>query len=92
MQDLPVSQASYAQMLGSTGSMFGFTLWGFGAGLIYSIIGYFYLRAGKRERNIPTMTAGVALMLFPYFVTKTSYIVLAGAGIMALHYFNGRLD
>jgi branched-subunit amino acid transport protein len=74
----------------SGGAFFGFSPWAILAGVIFSIIGLIYLKRGKQDVDIPTISAGVALMLFPYFVTNTLYMILTGAAIMGLHYMAQR--
>ena len=70
----------------SSGAFFGFSPWGILAGVIFFIIGFIYFKRGKQEADIPTMSVGAALMVFPYFVSDTLYIILTGAAIMGLHY------
>ncbi|MCX5792039.1 MAG: hypothetical protein NTY45_07465 [Elusimicrobia bacterium] len=76
---------------GGADGMFGFTVWALLAGIAFSTIGYFYFRAGKRNSDFTTLGTGVVLMVFPYFVTRTPYIILIGAGIMGWHYYRDRL-
>ena len=68
------------------GAFFGFSPWGILAGVIFSVIGLVYFKRGRKEIDVATISAGVALMLFPYFVSDTLYMILSGAAIMGLHY------
>ena len=77
---------------GGGGSFLGLSMWGLLAGLVFSTIGYFYFRAGKANSNFTTLGTGIALMVFPYFITNTLYVVAVGIGIMVLHYFTGDSD
>ena len=74
------------------GGFFGLSIWGLVAGLVFSTIGYFYFRAGKANSSFTTLGTGIALMVFPYFVTNTLYVVAIGLAIMALHHFSGDSD
>jgi len=88
MQDLP--QEAFLRMTAGNGGggFFGFSLWGLAAGIVFSTIGFFYLKTGKRDSDFTALGTGLALMVFPYFVTKTLYIVLIGAGILLLYHFS----
>ncbi len=66
------------------GVLFGFTMWGIIASLVFSGIGFIYFRYGKYKGNGTMMMCGVAMMLYPYFVSDTLYIVLVGAGLIIL--------
>jgi len=90
MQELPQVVLSRIAAGGGDGGLFGFSVWGLIAGIVFSAIGYFYFRAGKRESDFITLGTGIALMGFPCFVTNALHIVLVGTGIMALHYFSGK--
>ena len=85
----PTAQNTLLQMASksSSGGFLGLSASGLFAGLLFSLAGYLYFRAGWREKDFLTLGTGIALMAFPYVITKTLYIVLVGAGIMALHYF-----
>ncbi len=69
---------------GGEGTFFGMTAGGIIAGLVFSGIGYFYLKRGRDEGNTAKICCGVGMMLYPYFVSNTLYIVLIGAALMAV--------
>lgn len=56
-------------------------------GLFFSLIGMGYCMYGRRQRAIAPMVFGVALMVFPYFVSGTLTTLLVGAAIAAVPYF-----
>jgi hypothetical protein len=39
------------------------------AGFIFSVIGFWMFKEGKRRLNYPILFVGVALMIYPYFVS-----------------------
>ena len=53
-------------------------------GLIFGSIGFGYFIYGKRQKRKPVLYTGVALMVYPYFITGTLAMVLTGLVLMAL--------
>ncbi|MBF0425223.1 MAG: hypothetical protein HQL66_05350 [Magnetococcales bacterium] len=65
---------------GADGSTFmGFSMTGIAASLAFSIIGLAFYRYGRRSGPTSTVVYGVLLMVFPYFVNDTAYIIGIGA-------------
>lgn len=58
----------------------------FGA-ILFSVIGYAAYRYGKRNELVHPKWIGVALMLFPYAISRTWMLYLIGAGLCAALYF-----
>jgi hypothetical protein len=56
-------------------------------GLLFGSIGMGYFVYGKRQQHVSALLCGMALMVFPYFVTSWFLIVLIGVALMALPYF-----
>jgi hypothetical protein len=56
-------------------------------GLLFSSIGLGYFIYGKRQQAPIPLVCGLALMVFPYFVSSAWAVVLVGAGLMAIPYF-----
>ncbi len=56
-------------------------------GLVFGSIGMGYFLYGKKQGRIAALVSGIALMVFPYFVTNWFFIVLIGMALMALPYF-----
>ena len=48
-------------------------------------MGYFVY--GKKQRAVVPLLCGVALMVFPYMVTSTYWMVLVGGVLAAIPYF-----
>jgi len=70
----------------------GMSMGGLLANLLFSIIGFLYFRYGKSTGSVPTMVTGLALMLYPYIISNTLYMVLIGLGIMLAHWLFIRQD
>jgi len=56
-------------------------------GLLFGSIGMGYFVYGKRQQRGIALVSGIALMVFPYFVTGWFLIVLIGLVLMALPFF-----
>ncbi len=56
-------------------------------GILFGSIGLGFLLYGKRQRMIVPTACGIALMVFPYFVSSTWLFVLVGMLLVALPYF-----
>ena len=56
-------------------------------GLLFGSIGFGFFIYGKRQRAVVPLCAGIALCIFPYFVTNVYLLVLTGAVLMAIPYF-----
>jgi len=56
-------------------------------GIIFGSFGFGYFSYGKKRSALVPLFVGVALMVFPYFVSNAYLVVLVGIGLMALPYF-----
>jgi hypothetical protein len=56
-------------------------------GLIFGAIGFGFFIYGKKEQAIVPLLCGLALMIFPYFVSNTFILVAVGVVLMAIPYF-----
>lgn len=56
-------------------------------GLLFGSIGLGYFIYGKRQRAVVPLVCGLALMLFPYFVSNAPLLVMIGAALSAIPYF-----
>lgn len=65
--------------MGSTAGL----LWG----VVFSSLGLGYFMYGKKQKASVPFVCGVALMLYPYFVTNTIMLVLVGLVLAAIPYF-----
>ncbi len=55
--------------------------------MIFSSVGLGFFIYGKRQSAIMPMVCGVALMIYPYFVSSIILLVIIGVVLMALPYF-----
>ena len=55
--------------------------------IFFSLIGIVYFRRGKSVGPASHMVYGIALMIYPYFVTDLLPLLLVGLGISALSHF-----
>jgi hypothetical protein len=60
-----------------------FLLWG----LVFGSIGLGFFVYGRRQKTVVPLVCGVALMIFPYFVSNTMLLVILGVALIAIPYF-----
>ena len=63
--------------------MTGWLLWG----LLFGSVGLGYFIYGKKQRSFVPLICGLALMVFPYFVSNMVALVAIGAILCAIPYF-----
>lgn len=56
-------------------------------GLLFGSLGAGYFVYGKKQGAIVPLLCGIALVVFPYFVTSTWLMVLVGVVLAAVPYF-----
>ena len=56
-------------------------------GLLYGSIGLGFFIYGRKQRAPIPLLCGIALMVFPYFVTNIVLLVAIGALLIAIPYF-----
>ena len=56
-------------------------------GLVFSSCGLGFFIYGKKQRAVVPLVCGLALMIFPYFVSNTVFLVLLGTVLVATPYF-----
>ena len=56
-------------------------------GLLFGSIGFGYFLYGKKQAAVVPMVCGIALMIFPYFVSNVLILVVVGIALAALPYF-----
>jgi hypothetical protein len=56
-------------------------------GLLFSSIGLGFFLYGKKQRSLWPLLSGIALMVFPYFVSNPWWLVAIGVALTALPYF-----
>ncbi|MES1205858.1 MAG: hypothetical protein ABUS79_07970 [Pseudomonadota bacterium] len=61
------------------------------ASLIVSAVGFILLHYGRKMARVPHVVAGVALMLYPYFVPGALANALIAVGVLAILWLAVRL-
>lgn len=56
-------------------------------GLLFGSIGLGYFIYGKKQRVVVPLVCGVALMVYPYFVSNPYGLVAIGIALTAIPYF-----
>jgi predicted membrane protein len=56
-------------------------------GLLFGSIGLGFLIYGRKQRAVVPLVSGLALMVFPYFVSNIFLLVTIGVVIIAIPYF-----
>lgn len=61
--------------------------WVLMCGVLFSSVGVGFFIYGKKQKTLMPFVCGLALMVFPYFVSNTAALVAIGTGLIALPYF-----
>jgi len=56
-------------------------------GMVFGSIGLGFFIYGKKQKAIVPLITGMALFIFPYFITDVYILVLTGTALIALPYF-----
>jgi hypothetical protein len=56
-------------------------------GLLFSSIGLGFFIYGKKQKAVVPLFCGLGLMIYPYFVSNTIWLVAIGITLMAAPYF-----
>lgn len=56
-------------------------------GLLFGSIGLGFFVYGRKQRRVVPLVCGLALMIYPYFVSSTFLLVIVGIVLMAVPYF-----
>jgi hypothetical protein len=56
-------------------------------GLLFGSVGLGFFLYGKKQRIVVPLVCGLALMVFPYFVSNTILLVAIGIVLIAIPYF-----
>ncbi|QDK39182.1 hypothetical protein [Bdellovibrio sp. NC01] len=55
-----------------------FSVWAIVAGILFSTVGWYLYRHGKKNVNPRNVYSGLALMIYPYFVSGALYTWVIG--------------
>jgi predicted membrane protein len=56
-------------------------------GMIFGAIGLGFFVYGKRQQAIVPLLTGIALFVFPYFISNAYLLVIVGIALVAVPYF-----
>lgn len=56
-------------------------------GLLFGSIGLCFFLYSRRQKLVVPMVCGVALMIFPYFISNSILLVILGVALIAIPYF-----
>jgi predicted membrane protein len=56
-------------------------------GMLFGAVGLGYFIYGKRQMAIVPLVTGIALFVFPYFISNLYLLISVGIGLVALPYF-----
>ena len=56
-------------------------------GMLFGAIGLGFFVYGKRQKAVVPLCTGIALFIFPYFVSNVYILVMVGAALVAVPYF-----
>jgi hypothetical protein len=55
--------------------------------LLFGSVGLGFFVYGKKQKAVVPLICGLALMIYPYFISNTILLVAIGAALIALPYF-----
>lgn len=56
-------------------------------GVVFGSIGVGFFIYGKKQKAVVPLVTGIALCIFPYFISNVYLLVLGGVALMAIPYF-----
>ena len=56
-------------------------------GMLFGAIGLGYFTYGKKQKAVVPLFVGIALFIFPYFISNIYVLVAAGVILVVLPYF-----
>jgi hypothetical protein len=56
-------------------------------GVLFGSIGLGFVIYGRKQRAVVPLICGLALMIFPYFVSNAILLVAIGVALVAIPYF-----
>jgi predicted membrane protein len=56
-------------------------------GLFFSSIGFGFFLYGRKQKSIVPLMTGLALLVFPFFVTDIYVLIITGIVLVVLPYF-----
>ena len=56
-------------------------------GMVFGSFGMGYISYGKKQKRTVALLCGIALIVFPYFVTDTLWMIVTGLALLAAPFF-----
>jgi len=56
-------------------------------GMVFGSFGLGFFMYGKKQKAIVPLLVGIALFIFPYFITNVTWMVIVGSILVVLPYF-----
>jgi len=56
-------------------------------GMVFGAIGLGFFIYGKKQKAVVPLAVGIALFIFPYFISDITMLVIVGAILVVLPYF-----
>ena len=56
-------------------------------GVVFGSIGLGFFIYGKKQKAVVPLVTGIALCIFPYFISNVYLLVFGGVALMAIPYF-----
>jgi len=56
-------------------------------GMLFGAVGLGFFTYGRRQKAVVPLVTGIALFLFPYFISNVYVLVIAGIALSVLPYF-----
>jgi len=56
-------------------------------GMLFGAIGLGYFMYGKKQKAVIPLSTGIALFIFPYFISNIYMLLIVGTTLVALPYF-----
>ncbi len=56
-------------------------------GMVFGAIGLGFFMYGKKQKAVVPLCTGIALFMFPYFISNVYMLVIVGVLLVALPYF-----
>ena len=56
-------------------------------GLVFSSVGLGFFIYGRKQKVATALICGIALMVYPYFVSNNALLVAIGVALIAIPYF-----
>ncbi len=56
-------------------------------GMLFGAVGLGFFTYGKKQKAVVPLFTGIALFIFPYFISNVYVLVIAGVVLVVLPYF-----